>query len=117
MKPKPPRTHTLPRSIGWGLLTSLPIALASYFLLYSPTSLMLITILDGVIVGPSHMILDVFTEKGIYHKVDGRWRRVALAHFSYDNPLTNGLAILLGVIMLFAATRLSFSLSFSLYLR
>jgi|ECHnycMinimDraft_1075156.scaffolds.fasta_scaffold08657_2 hypothetical protein len=90
-----PRTHTLPRSIGWGLLTSLPIVLASYFLLYSPTELMLITILDGVIVGPSHMLLDIFTEKGIYHKVNGKWRRIALAHFSYDNPIVNGLAILL----------------------
>ncbi|MFP3203568.1 MAG: conjugal transfer protein, partial [Sulfolobus sp.] len=42
----------------------------------------------------------------IYHKVDGRWRRIALAHFSYDNPFANGLAILLGVIMLFAAIEL-----------
>jgi len=96
-----PRTHTLPRSIGWGLLTSVPIVLALYFL--SPIELILITILDGVIVGPSHMLLDIFTERGIYHKVNGRWRRIALAHFSYYNPIVNGLAILLGVIMLFAA--------------
>ena len=89
-----PRTHTLPRSIGWGLLTSVPIVLALH------TG---IAILDGVIVGPSHMLLDVFTERGIYHKVDGRWRRIALAHFSYDNPIVNGLAIIAGVIMLFAA--------------
>ena len=49
------------------------------------------------------MLLDIFTERGIYHKVDGKWKRIALAHFSYDNPIVNGLAILLGVIMLFAA--------------
>jgi hypothetical protein len=96
-----PRTHTLPRSIGWGLLTTVPIVLALYFL--SSTELILITILDGVIVGPSHMLLDVFTERGIYHKVNGRWRRIALAHFSYDNPIVNGLAIIAGVIMLFVA--------------
>jgi len=41
------------------------------------------------------MLLDIFTEKGIYHKVNGKWRRIALAHFSYDNPIVNGLAILL----------------------
>jgi len=96
-----PRTHTLPRSIGWGLLTTVPIVLALYFL--SPTELILITILDGVIVGPSHMLLDIFTERGIYVKRNGKWRRFALAHFSYDNPLANGLAIIAGVIMLLAA--------------
>lgn len=96
-----PRTHTLPRSIGWGLLTTVPIIVALYFL--SSTELILITILDGIIVGPSHMLLDIFTERGIYHKINGRWRRIALAHFSYDNPAVNGLAILLGVLMLFAA--------------
>ncbi|MFP3163254.1 MAG: hypothetical protein RXQ75_05420 [Acidianus hospitalis] len=52
------------------------------------------------------MLLDVFTERGIYHKVKGRWGRVAFAHCSYDNPMANGLAILLGVIMLFAAMEL-----------
>jgi len=78
-----------------------PIVLALYFL--SPTELILITILDGVIVGPSHMLLDIFTERGIYVKRNGKWRRFALAHFSYDNPLANGLAIIAGVIMLLAA--------------
>jgi len=63
-------------------------------------------ILDGLLVGPSHMFLDVFTERGIYHKVNGKWRRIAFAHFSYNNPLANGLAILLGVIMLFASMEL-----------
>jgi hypothetical protein len=59
---------------------------------FQPTELILITILDGVIVGPSHMLLDISTERGIYHKVNGRWRRIALAHFSYDNAAANGLA-------------------------
>jgi hypothetical protein len=60
-------------------------------------------LIGGILVGPSHMLLDVFTERGIYVKRNGKWRRFALAHFSYDNPLVNGLAILLGVIMLLAA--------------
>ena len=93
-----PRTHTVPRSIGWGLLTTLPIAVMLY---YFYPKLLYVTILDGLIVGPSHTLLDVFTEKGIYHKVNGRWRRFALAHFSYNDPFVNGLATFLGFIMLF----------------
>jgi len=96
-----PRTHTVYRSILWGLLLSLPIGVLyfvfpSFYFVFS-------VILDGLLVGPSHMLLDVFTERGIYHKVNGKWRRIALAHFSYANPLANGLAIIAGVIMLLAA--------------
>jgi len=98
-----PVTHTIPRSIGWGLLTSAPIALALRFLLHSPIGLILVTATDGAVAGLSHMLLDIFTEKGIFHKVDGRWKRIALAHFSYDNPFVNGLATLLGILMLFVA--------------
>ena len=101
-----PTTHTVPRSMGWGLLTSLPIVLALHFLFRSPIELILLTALDGVVAGLSHMLLDIFTEKGIYHKVDGKWRRIALAHFSYNNPFANGLATLLGILMLFASLKL-----------
>ena len=99
-----PRTHTVYRSILWGLLLSLPIGVL-YFVF--PSFLFVFSvILDGLLVGPSHMILDVFTERGIYHKVNGKWRRIAFAHFSYNNPLANGLVILLGILMLFAAMEL-----------
>jgi hypothetical protein len=100
-----PMTHTIPRSMGWGLLTSAPIALALHYLFHSPIELILVTALDGVVAGLSHMLLDIFTEKGIYHKVDGRWRRIALAHFSYNNPFANGLATLLGILMLLIAVK------------
>jgi hypothetical protein len=52
------------------------------------------------------MLLDIFTDRGIYHKVNGRWRIIALTHFSHDNPAVNGLAILLGILVLFAAMEL-----------
>jgi hypothetical protein len=42
------------------------------------------------------MLLDVFTERGIYVKRNGKWKRFALAHFSYDNPAVNGVAVLMG---------------------
>jgi hypothetical protein len=100
-----PLTHTIPRSMGWGLLTSAPIVIALHFLFHSPIELLLITAMDGVVAGLSHMLLDIFTEKGIYHKVDGKWRRIALAHFSYNNPFANGLATALGILMLFLALK------------
>jgi len=94
-----PLTHTLPRSVLWGWVPSLIlIPLNSYEVII----ISLIALLNG----PSHMLLDAFTERGIYVKRNGKWRRVALAHFSYDNPAVNGLAILLGILMLFAATQL-----------
>ena len=92
--------------MGWGLLTSVPVILALHFLFHSPIELILITALDGVVAGLSHMLLDIFTEKGIFHKVDGKWRRIALAHYSYNNPFANGLATLLGILMLFASLKL-----------
>jgi hypothetical protein len=103
-----PRTHTIPRSVGWGLLISIPIAVAFYFLSlnsYLPFSItfIIITVIDGVVAGLSHMLLDVFTQKGIYVKKNGKWRRFALAHYPYDDPTVNGLAIFLGILMLFLA--------------
>jgi len=99
-----PRTHTVYRSILWGLLLSLPIG-ALYFV-FPSFYFVFSVILDGLLVGPSHILLDVFTERGIYHNVNGKWRRIAFAHFSYNNTFVNGLAILLGVIMLFAVMEL-----------
>jgi hypothetical protein len=98
-----PRTHTIFRSILWGLLIVFPIALLSHFILPNSFYLILSISLDGLLVGPSHMFLDVFTERGIYRKVNGKWKRFALAHFRYDNPIVNGIAIILGIALLYAA--------------
>ncbi|WP_016732301.1 DUF1286 domain-containing protein [Saccharolobus islandicus] len=107
-----PLTHTIPRSVVWGIVSIIPVFILlliyygfSYHEYYFSLSnkVVLLMLLNGVVVGPSHMLLDVFTERGIYVKKYGRWRRFALAHFRYDNPAINGLAILLGVLMLLAA--------------
>ena len=90
-----------------GLIASIPVIILLsllYGIVFNPE--IFTALIGGILVGPSHMLLDVFTERGIYHKVNGKWRRVALAHFSYDNPAVNGLAILLGILMLFAAMEL-----------
>jgi len=104
-----PRTHTLPRSVVWGSVVTIPLAIILYYL-YPDYYLVATIVLDGVIVGLSHMLLDIFTERGIYHKVNGKWKRIALAHFSYNNPFANGLAILVGILMLFEAIELHISL-------
>ncbi|ADB87247.1 DUF1286 domain-containing protein [Saccharolobus islandicus] len=108
-----PLTHTIPRSVVWGIVSVVPVFILlliyyygfSYHEYYFSLSnkVVLLILLNGVVVGPSHLFLDVFTERGIYVKKYGRWKRFALAHFRYDNPLANGLAILMGVIMLLAA--------------
>lgn len=101
-----PLTHTLPRSVFWGLISSMPVIIVLGLAYGMLNTKILAALIDGILVGPSHMLLDVFTENGIYVKRNGKWKRVALAHFSYDNSLINGFAIVLGVIMIFAAMEL-----------
>lgn len=104
-----PRTHTIPRSIGWGLLPSVIMIFLVEYLTeftikdYFLSNYLFLLFVDGIVVGPSHMLLDVFTERGIYVKKNGRWKRFALAHFRYNNPLANGLAFIIGIIMLYVA--------------
>ncbi|ACP35712.1 Protein of unknown function DUF1286 [Sulfolobus islandicus L.S.2.15] len=98
-----PLTHTLPRSVVWGFIPALGLSLLFYYAYHYLSEELLLLVLVSLLNGPSHMLLDAFTERGIYVKRNGKWRRVALAHFSYDNPLVNGLAILLGILMLFVA--------------
>ena len=96
-----PLTHTVPRSVLWGWLPALVLIVISALTGYHKG--VIVVSLIALLNGPSHMFLDVFTENGIYVKKNGRWRRFALAHFSYDNPLVNGMAIMAGIMMLFVA--------------
>ncbi|ABP96336.1 protein of unknown function DUF1286 [Metallosphaera sedula] len=91
-----PLTHTYPRSVVWGFLPVIPFLAFGFMYGDFPWWLLL----AGVLVGPSHMFLDMFTEAGVYVRRRGKWRRYALAHFRYNNPLANGVAILLGFLML-----------------
>jgi hypothetical protein len=114
-----PLTHTWFRSILWGSLVTTAIAFLAYFALHGSyyyynyhysysqlRELITLAILYGVLVGPTHMILDVFTERGIYVKRNGRWERYALAHFKYNDPLANGLAILVGTMLIIVSVRI-----------
>jgi len=114
-----PLTHTWFRSIIWGSLVTVVVVFLAYFALHSSyyyynyhynyfqlRELIMLAILYGVLVGPSHMILDVFTERGIYVKRNGKWERYALAHFKYNDPLANGLAILVGTMLIIMSVRI-----------
>jgi len=90
-----PLTHTVPRSVVWGFIASFPFVFF-FFHEYNFVSYLPALVISGLIVGPSHMFLDVFTERGIYVKKNGKWKRFALAHLKYNDPFANGLAILLG---------------------
>lgn len=105
-----PRTHTIPRSVLWGLIPSIVIIFLIEYIEHSSlrtysiiTTYFILLLVDGILVGPSHMLLDIFTERGIFVKKNGRWRRFALAHFRYNNPAVNGLAIFIGAVMLYLA--------------
>jgi hypothetical protein len=103
-----PLTHTWLRSIAWGsVATAFVMALTRYAVHdVRVDDLVALALMGSIIAGPSHMLLDVFTEKGIYVKRDGKWTRFALAHFRYNDPLANGLASLIGVSLIFATTLL-----------
>ncbi|BAB66941.1 hypothetical protein STK_18500 [Sulfurisphaera tokodaii str. 7] len=100
-----PLTHTYPRSVLWGLLPTIPLIFLIHYM-YGYYALIEVLV-SGVIVGPTHMFLDMFTEAGVYVKKRGRWRRFALAHYRYDNPAVNGLAIFAGFLLLLIAYYIS----------
>ena len=102
-----PLTHTWFRSILWGSVSTAIVtflayfaSISSYYGYFQLKELIALAVICGVLVGPSHMFLDIFTEKGIYVKRDGRWVRYALTHFKYNDPLANGLATIVGIILI-----------------
>nr|KJR72757.1 MAG: hypothetical protein TU36_00020 [Vulcanisaeta sp. AZ3] len=93
-----PRTHTPLKASLWGLLASIMISVIAY--LTSPGLLnTLIVTSMGPIAGLSHLLLDAFTEHGIYVRQGNHWKRWGIAHMRYDNPLGNGLATLTGIML------------------
>lgn len=99
-----PLTHTIPRSIFWGALPGAAIIILLYYLSGRVMELIYVEVMMGsLLMGPSHMILDIFTERGVFVKRRGRWVRLALAHFSYNDVLINGVAMIMGLLMIFTA--------------
>jgi len=95
-----PLTHTFPRSIFWGFVSSLPFNFLFYYTKIISQQDFIIASALSLVAGPSHMFLDIFTENGIYVKKNGSWRRFALAHFDYNNVFINSFFIIIGIIMI-----------------
>jgi hypothetical protein len=92
-----PLTHTPLRSIFWGILPGIPI------IIFLNNYIFLIPCLFS---GPSHLFLDIFTEKGIYVRRNNRWKRFYISRFRYDNKVLNGIASTLGIIMLYLSLQI-----------
>jgi hypothetical protein len=94
-------THSVFTAPLWGVAVAL---VTVYFLdrivdLGMPASQAVLLYALAVVIAYSHLMLDALTEGGIFL---GR-RRVALAHFRYNNPIINGAFAALGVVLVFAA--------------
>ncbi|MDG7044066.1 MAG: DUF1286 domain-containing protein [Nitrososphaerota archaeon] len=90
-------THSVFTAPIWGLLVGLAISSIALFVLH--VDLLLPGAIAGTLAAFAHLFLDSLTEGGIF-----LWKkRMALAHFKYNNGLANGLAIMAGVLMLVAA--------------
>ena len=89
-------THSVFTAPIWGLLVGL--AISSIALVVFHVDLMLLGAIAGTLAAFAHLFLDSLTEGGVF-----LWKkRMALAHFRYNNGLANGLAIMAGVLMLVA---------------
>ena len=87
-------THSLFTAPLWGVVVSY----ASYALVAQifPVESVLVLwywIVGGIAIAMGHLFLDSFTQAGIFY-----WRRrIAIAHFRYDNPVVNAGFILIGL--------------------
>jgi hypothetical protein len=94
-------THSIFTAPVWGIV----LAIGSVYLLdmvigQSMTiSQTLFAVGFGTVLAYSHLLLDAFTEGGVYL---GR-RRVALAHMRYNNVILNGAFAVIGILLIFGA--------------
>ena len=94
-------THSVFTAPLWGIAVAL---VTVYFLdrivgLGMPASQAVFLYALAVIIAYSHLLLDAITEGGVFLVR----RRVALAHFRYNNLLLNGAFAAVGVLLVFAA--------------
>ncbi len=55
----------------------------------------------SLLLGPSHLFLDIWTQGGVFYKKKGMWKRFKIAGFSYNNFLINFMAKIAGLLLLF----------------
>jgi hypothetical protein len=91
-------THSVFTAPIWGAALGIATIIVPYsvFNLSADSAFELLGVALGVTVAYTHLLLDAFTQAGIYL---GR-RRIAIAHMSYDNPGLNLAFIVLGLLLL-----------------
>ena len=89
-----PLTHTITRSVFWGLIPAVILFLlfgsldklpALHLNGYQPYWILL----QGIFAGPLHMCLDIITEGGIFRRKNNKFVRFAVAHIAYDDLFWN----------------------------
>jgi hypothetical protein len=100
-----PRTHSLINATTIGALVGVPFALIMDAIAMNPTTKWLVgnalvaffVIPLGALGGASHIILDAFTEKGVYVRSGNR---VVIGGFKFNLSTANGIAIVVGIALL-----------------
>jgi Protein of unknown function (DUF1286) len=94
-------THSVFTAPLWGAAVGLVTIIVPYsvFNISADSAFELLGAGLGVTIACTHLLLDAFTQAGVYL---GR-RRIAIAHMSYDNPALNLAFIVLGLLLLAAA--------------
>jgi hypothetical protein len=94
-------THSVFLAPLWGgLLGLMSVALAdAIFQTPFSTVFSTLVVLLGSGVALSHLLLDSLTEGGVYWRL----RRIAIAHARFDDPVLNGVFVLLGVALIMAS--------------
>jgi hypothetical protein len=101
-----PLTHTMFRSILWGLIPAAILFLVfriarHYPAFHIPDGYPYWILLQGIFAGPLHMSMDIITEGGIFFKKNGKFKRYALAHIAYNDPFWNMFFQIIGIALVF----------------
>ena len=94
------RTHSPVRALFWGFIPALVLFIAVYYLektYYLFIGVPYFILLQGLLSGELHLLLDLPTEGGIFINK----KRVALGHFTYNNPLVNLVAAAAGFLLIY----------------
>ena len=94
-------THSVFTAPLWGAAVGIATMIVPYsvFNLSADSAFELLGAALGATVASTHLLLDAFTQAGVYL---GR-RRIAIAHMSYDNPALNLAFFVLGLLLLAVA--------------
>jgi hypothetical protein len=95
-------THSVVIAPLWGALLGLAFSLPldAFF----RVNLLFVMIGAGIIAAYSHLLLDSVTEGGVFLLK----RRIALAHYRYNNVAANIMAAIFGMMLFYAAVFLAF---------